>query len=292
MSGPTVEGADVEREMRFEPSAGPARVLALASGKGGVGKTSLAVNLAVTLARETRRVALLDADLGLANVDVLLGLAPHASVSHVLRGERGLRDVVVEGPEGVRIIPAASGLSELTVLTAAQQLTLLDEVDAFAGEVDVLLVDTAAGITPTALYFAAAANETVVVTTPEPTALADAYALVKLLATRHGRRRFVVVVNMAHHRRDAEMAYARLARVAARFLQVELEYGGFVPFDDAVRYAVRRQQPVVTMAPTAPSAVAIAALARRLATRPRAGVGGGMQFFFRQLVGEGRTLDA
>lgn len=278
--------------IRFESKAAATRVIALASGKGGVGKTSLAVNLAVAMARADHRVALLDADLGLANVDVLLGLAPHESVLQVLRGDRRLADVVVEGPAGIQIIPAASGMAELTTLTAAQQLALLDEVDAFASQVDVLLVDTAAGISPTALYFAAAAAETLIVTTPEPTALADAYAVIKLLATRHARQRFAVVVNMAHHRADAEMAFGRLARVAARFLRVELEFGGFVPLDDAVRYAVRRQEPVVTMAPTAPAATAITQLARRLVARPRAAASGGMQFFFRQLVEEGRTLDA
>lgn len=273
--------------IRFETRPRPTRVLALASGKGGVGKTNLAVNLAIALAQRGRRVALLDADLGLANVDVLLGLAPRESLLHVLRGERRIADVMLAGPAGIQIIPAATGITELSSLTPAQQLALLEEVDTLNGTVDALLVDTSAGVTPTALYFAAAAAETLVITTPEPTSITDAYALIKLLATRHGRQRFVVVVNMALHAADAERAFGRLSQVAARFLRVELEFGGFVPFDDAVRTAVRRQTPFVTAAPQSPAAAAIDRLAVRVDARPSLPTNGGLQFFFRQLVGEG-----
>ncbi len=265
----------------------PLRVVAVASGKGGVGKTSLAANLAVSLAKRGLRVCVLDADLGLANLDVVLGLSPARSLLHVVRGEARLDEVIVGGPAGIRVVPAASGFLELTALTAEQQLALLAEVDALEDALDVLLIDVGAGITPNVLFFAAAAAETLIVLTPEPTALTDAYALIKLLATRHGRQEFLVVVNMAVSVADADAAFRRLQRVTERFLRVRLEYEGFVPSDDAVTRAVRRQQPVVLEAPGTPASMAIARIAQRLAARPPAAPSGGIQFFFRRLVAEG-----
>src|SRR5215470_8871484 len=164
-------------------TAAPLRVVAVASGKGGVGKTNLTANLAVALAACGQRVCILDADLGLANLDVLLGLTPTTNLLHVLSGERRLAEVMLDGPAGVRVIPAASGTEELTALAPAERLRLLDEVDSLDGSLDVLLVDTAAGISANVLHFAAAAADVLVVITPEPTALTDAYALVKVLAS-------------------------------------------------------------------------------------------------------------
>jgi flagellar biosynthesis protein FlhG len=271
------------------PEAGRLRVVALASGKGGVGKTNLTANLAVTLARRGRRVCVLDADLGLANMDVVYGVSPKASLLHVLRGEQRLADVLVDGPAGVRLVPAASGIAEMTALAPAQQLALLEEIDALESSLDVLLVDVAAGISSNVLYFAAAAAETVVVVTPEPTSITDAYALVKVLATRWGRTDFPVAVNMAANEHDAKAAFARLARVAERFLRVRLEYLGHVPYDDAVPRAVRRQEPLVLHDPATPAARAIVRLAERLLARDAEPVRGGVQFFFRRLLGEERA---
>jgi len=264
-------------------------VIAIASGKGGVGKTNLTANLAVALASRGLRVCVLDADLGLANLDVVLGLSPARSLRDVVRGERRLEDVLIDGPAGIRIIPAASGFEELTRLGPDDQLRLLAEIDGLEASVDVLLVDTAAGISANVLYFTAAAADTLVVITPEPTALTDAYALVKVLATRYGRREFLVAVNMAAGQADAEAAFRRLARVAERFLRVRLEYQGYVPYDDALPRAVREQHPVVLAAPGSPASQALTALAGRLAIRPPGRPTGGVQFFFRRLVGEGRV---
>jgi flagellar biosynthesis protein FlhG len=269
------------------PVAGDAlRIVAVASGKGGVGKTNVAANLAVALARLGQRVCVLDADLGLANLDVLLGLSPEASLLHVLRGERRLVDVMVEGPEGIRIIPAASGFQEMTALGAEERLRLIEEVDALDGTMDVLLIDTAAGISANVLYFAAAAAEVLLVITPEPTSLTDAYALVKVLSAQYGRSEFLVAVNMAAGAADAEAAFKRLARVSERFLRVRLEYQGYVPYDDAVSRAVRTQLPVVLSAPRTPASLALIELARRLGARPPSAPTGGVQFFFRRLLGE------
>jgi flagellar biosynthesis protein FlhG len=264
------------------------RVIAVASGKGGVGKTNVTANLAVMLARRGLRVWVLDADLGLANLDVVYGVRPTHTLESVLRGERRLADVVHEGPAGVRLLPAASGVAELTALTPSQQLRVLDEIDALEGELDVLLIDVAAGISTNVLYFAAAAAETLVVTTPEPTAIADAYALVKVLATRWERRTFSVLVNMAVNAADAEAAFERLAGVARQFLGVRLESVGWIPSDEAVPRAVRAQTPVVLAAPRSPAARALGATADRLVAVPRVELTGGLQFFFRRLV-EGRA---
>jgi flagellar biosynthesis protein FlhG len=258
--------------------------VAVASGKGGVGKTNLAANLAVALARQGRRVCVLDADLGLANLDVLLGLAPTRSLLHVLRGECRLSEVVVDGPAGVRIVPAASGVEELTALGSTERLRLLEEIDTLGDSLDDLLIDTAAGISSNVLYFTAAAADVLVVITPEPTALTDAYALVKVLAARYGRQEFLVAVNMATGAADARAAFERLARVTERFLRVRLEYQGYVPHDDAVVRAVRRQLPVVLAAPQTPAALAITALAQQLAHRPAPRPTGGVQFFFQRLI--------
>jgi flagellar biosynthesis protein FlhG len=268
--------------------ASPPRVIAVTSGKGGVGKSNVTANLALAFARRGERVCIFDADLGLANVDVLFGLSPHRSLLHVLRGECRLADVIIEGPGGVKIVPAASGFSELTALGATERLGLLAEVDALDGAFDVLLVDTGAGISDNVLYFASAAAEALVVITPEPTAITDAYALIKVLATRHGRRDFLVLVNMAANATDAQAAFTRLARVAARFLRVRVEYAGYIPFDDAVSQAVCQQRPLLLTAPGTSASQAIGRLAQRLAARPVAPVTGGMQFFFQRLIGEGR----
>jgi flagellar biosynthesis protein FlhG len=265
------------------------RVIAVASGKGGVGKTNVTANLAVALARRGARVWVLDADLGLANLDVVYGIRPTWTLEHVVRGERRLTDVVTEGPAGVRLVPAASGNAALVSLTPAEQLRVLDEVDALDGELDVLLIDVASGISSNVLYFAAAATETLVVTTPEPTAIADAYALVKVLATRWGRHSFPVLVNMAAHADDAAGAFERLASVARRFLAVRLESVGWVPYDEAVPRAVRAQTPVLLASPVAPAARALVAVADRLAAGGEAATTGGLQFFFRRLLDEGRA---
>ena len=271
------------------PTDASVRVLAVASGKGGVGKTNVTANLAVTLARRGTRVWVLDADLGLANLDMIYGMRPVHTLEDVLRGERRLADVVAAGPAGVRLVPAASGVAELTALTPAQQLRVLEEVDALDGELDVLLIDVAAGISSNVLYLAAAASETLVVTTPEPTAIADAYALVKVLATRWGHRTFPVLVNMASSAADAAAAFERLASVASRFLGVRLESLGWVPTDDAVPRAVRARTPVLLATPDAPAARAIADIAGRLAVSARPDTTGGLQFFFRRLLVEGRA---
>lgn len=266
------------------------RAITVASGKGGVGKTNIVANLALALRRRGQRVIVIDADLGLANLDTLLGVNPRGTLRHVLNGECTLRDVLVDGPGGIKLVPAASGFEELTQLTDAQRLLLLDQVDSLEGSFDIVLLDTGAGISSNVLFFATAAHETMVVVTPEPTALTDAYALIKVLATRYAEHRFAVLVNMARGEFDAKRTFTHLSRVAERFLHVSLRYVGYVPFDAEVPEAVRRQRPVLEHAPGAPVSRAFEALADRLLADPaNAAPKGGLQFFFRRLLAEERA---
>jgi flagellar biosynthesis protein FlhG len=268
---------------------GRVRTIAVASGKGGVGKTNVVANLAVVLRRRGRRVIVFDADLGLANLDTLLGVNPRATLRHVLHGECTIQDVLIAGPGGIHLVPAASGFEELTHLTDAQRLLLLEQVDSLDGTFDVLLLDIGAGISPNVCFFASAAQETMVVVTPEPTALTDAYALVKVLSRRYAQQRFAVLVNMARGELEAKRTFTHLSRVAERFLHVSLRYIGYVPFDAEVPEAVRRQRPVVELAPGAPVSRAFEALADRvIEDADGAPPQGGLQFFFRRLLAEER----
>lgn len=269
------------------------QVIAIASGKGGVGKTNVVANLAIALQRRGKRVVVIDADLGLANLDTLLGLHPHATLRQVLRGECAITDAFVEGPAGIRIVPAASGYEDLTQLSDGQRLTLLEQVDRLDGAFDVLLIDTGAGISANVTFFATAAHETVVVVTPEPTSLTDAYALIKVLATRYAEDSFAVLVNMARSEFEARKTFTQLTRVAERFLQVSLRWMGWVPYDSEVPEAVRRQQPVLELAPATAASRALEGLADRLCAAPAsARAKGGLQFFFRRLLSEPPTVGA
>ncbi len=284
------------REGRVGPEAAPdgagrdLRVMAVCSGKGGVGKTNLVVNLGVALQRLGRRVIVLDADLGLANVDTLLGLQPSATLRDVLLGECPLTEALLAGPEGIRIVPASSGFDDVTQLSGPQRLHLLEEFDQLEEDFDVLLIDTGAGISSNVTFFAVAANEILLVVTPEPTALTDAYALIKVLSRRYAERDFGVIVNMTRGSREGEATWRHLSRVTERFLGVSLHLAGIVPFDGELPTAVRRQRPLLDLAPTSPAARSIERLARGLlAAPPEKLPKGGLQFFFERLLsGEGR----
>ncbi|MBI2371821.1 MAG: MinD/ParA family protein [Deltaproteobacteria bacterium] len=284
------EGLQGERELPLaepgRPRSRPPRVIAVSSGKGGVGKTNVVANVACALARLGRRVLILDADLGLANLDVLLGLAPRFTLAHVIAGEKTIEEILVPGPAGVEILPAASGVQELAELQEPQRLALLRELDRLdGGRYDLLLIDTAAGISSNVLTFSAAAQEILVVASPEPTSITDAYALMKVLAAKHRERHFRLLVNSAADPREGKEVYRKLSLAVDRFLHVSLDYAGYVLHDEYVPQAVRQQRLVVELYPYARASRCFLALARQVADRPAPSAPkGGLQIFWRQLA--------
>lgn len=261
------------------------QVIAVTGGKGGVGKTSVAINTAVALARQGKRVAILDADFGLANVDVLLGLSAPNTIEQLLDGECTLADILLTGPFGIRIIPASSGARRLTRMTLLEQAGLIRAFSELATQIDVLLVDTAAGIADSVLTFANASQELLLVLCNEPSSLTDAYALVKLMNRDFGRRRFRVVANMVADDDEGRQLLQRLAGVCDQFLDVTLRYAGAIPFDTQLRDAVKAQRAVSEYAPSAPSSLAFQRLADNIAQWPvPPGADGRLQFFVESLL--------
>ena len=240
--------------------------LAVTSGKGGVGKTNVVVNLAVALARLHNRVAILDADFGLGNVDVLLGLAPAGHLGHVLAGERSMRDILVAGPHGVQIVPATSGLRELTALTPRHWERLNRGLREIGDELDFLLIDTGAGISNNVIDTLRGTERVLIVTSPEPTAVVDAYAVIKVLTASEAPNEIGVLVNGARDQGEADLVFRQLEVAAARFLRRRLSSFGFVTDDPAVREAVIQQRAVVDLAPQSAASRCFRILAARVAT--------------------------
>jgi len=261
-------------------------VFSVTSGKGGVGKTNLSVNLACALATRGKRVVLLDADLGLANVDVILGLTPQKNLFHLFHEGATLRDILLDTPYGFRILPASSGVSEMLALSTGQKLDLLESMDYLEDTQDFLIVDTGAGINDNVLYFNIAAQERLVVMTTEPTSLTDAYALIKVLKLNHGTERFKVVVNMAPDLKTAKEIFSRLASACDHFLGgVSLDLVGFIPQDPEVRKAVIRQTPYCHLSPQCPASLATGALAEQIINwKPTAQLDGNIKFFWKKLL--------
>ena len=263
----------------------PVRVMAVSSGKGGVGKSNIVINLSIALDRMGLRTLIMDADLGLANIDVLLGLTPKYNMSHVLNGQKRIDEVLVNGPGRLKIMPASSGVQELTKLTGEQKLLFLELLEGLETDVDVLLIDTGAGISDTVLYFNLAAHERIIVVTPEPTSLTDAYALIKVLYSKHGERHFRVLVNLAANESMGKSIFAKLSKVADHFLDgLSLDYLGTIPHDTSVTRSVLQQRPLLEAFPEAPASKAFVQVANTICrTRPNVNQGT-IQFFWKRLL--------
>lgn len=263
----------------------PVRVFAVTSGKGGVGKTNISVNIGVALAQTGKSVALFDADMGLANVDVMLGLHPRFNFSHVLSGERTLDDVMVTGPSNLKIIPGSSGIQKMSELSAIEQASVIRSFSDINQEIDVLIVDTAAGISSSVVNFSRACQEIIVVVCDEPTSLTDAYAFIKLLNRDYGIFSFQILINMVTSAQQSRLLFEKLCKVTDRYLDVALSYMGSVPHDDYLRRAVKQQASVVEAYPQSSSAQAFRNLARKSQSWPIARhAGGQLEFFVERMI--------
>jgi len=239
-------------------------VISITSGKGGVGKTNIAVNLAYLLAESKKKTLILDADCGLANIDLILGLTPKYNLYHVLKGEKTLKEAIINGPGGIKILPSSSGIQEMSSLSMAQKFILQDELNALQARPDFMLIDTCAGINDNVLYFNMIASETIVVVTPEPTSLTDAYALIKVLYQRHAKKRFSLLVNMVKTPNEAKEVFLRMAQATNHFLNLAIEQLGYIACDDNIPRAVKQQKLLAELYPDSPSVKSLRAVADKL----------------------------
>lgn len=257
--------SDQKGASRRAQSVDPVQVIAVTSGKGGVGKTNVVANLAYSLCRLKRQVLILDADMGLANLDVLLGLIPKYTIQHILMGERTLEEIMIEGPGGMKILPASSGIQELTELTSQQRMALLSQLESLNERTDVLFIDTPAGISSNVMFFNTMANEIIVIVSPEPTSITDAYAMIKVLTTRYAEKYFHLLVNFVRSESEGLEVYRHLSMVTERFLNLSIRYLGFIPVDTHLQEAVRQQRAVAELFPNCSASKSFLALAEKIA---------------------------
>jgi len=261
------------------------KVVAVTGGKGGVGKTLAAVNLGAALAALGRSTMLLDADFGLANVDVLLGLKTRLNLEHVMAGQCALEDVIQTASSGLRVVPATSGSVNMATLSRAQHAGLIGAFSELLEPVDVLLVDTAAGLGDGVVTFSEAAQRVVVLVCDEPASLTDAYGLIKVLSRRQPGCRFEIVANRVESAAEGRELHEKLMRVCHRFLGITPAYLGYLPEDEFVRQAIRRQATVVEAFPSSPAARAFQRIARAIdAWDAPLHARGGVEFFMERLV--------
>ncbi len=265
------------------------KVVAVTSGKGGVGKTNVVGNLAIACQRMKKKVLIFDADLGLANIDIIFGINPGHNIEEVIKGEKELSQIIVRGPEGVAVIPASSGVQELAHLTEGQKVNLLNEFDALNKNFDLLLIDTGAGISSNVLYFNLAAQERMIVVTPEPTSITDAYALIKVMYHQYGTKKFSLLINMVKDEIEAKSVYQNLARVVEKFMGgISLDYAGFIQWDKFLKEAVTRREPVVCLYPETYSSNNFRRLADYiLLQETKTCIDGNIKFFFKRLMSGG-----
>jgi flagellar biosynthesis protein FlhG len=263
----------------------PIKIIAVSSGKGGVGKTNVSINLALTMAKQGKEVMLLDADLGLANVDVLLGLNTEYDLSHVMNGERTLEEIIVEGPSNIKVIPASTGISNMANLESAQQMGLISAFSDLSCAVDVMIIDTGAGISDSVINFCGASQEVIVVVHDEPASITDAYAFIKVMSRKHKVSKFHILANMTHEAREGRELFAKLSKATDRFLDVVLNFIGAVPYDGKLRKAIQHQRAVVDAFPQSPSALAFKRVAKQINNWPEHSQSEGqMKFFVERMI--------
>jgi flagellar biosynthesis protein FlhG len=263
-----------------------ARVIAVSSGKGGVGKTNLVANLGIAFARTGAKVLALDGDLGLANLDIAFGVHPDMSMLDLFDGTASITEILCEAPEGVTLLPGCSGRYDLANLSEQERYSLFAAIDTLENDYDVLLVDTGAGLNSNAVSFAAAAQDVVIVADPDPTSMADAYAFIKVLATQCAVKRVQLVANRVSGPKDGEEIYRKLSALVGRFLQVRIDYLGYVNQDAAISRATRGGVPVLIGEPNSLASQRIVTIARKILSQPSESPEvGGIRFFWKRLVG-------
>ena len=276
---------DQAQGIRQMKSSQPVRVIAVTSGKGGVGKSNVSVNLAVALAHGGERVMVMDADMGLANIDVLLGLSPKMNLSHVVNGECTLEDTIIEGPAGVRIVPASSGIAAMSDLTPAQNAGVISSFSELTLPIDTLIIDTAAGLSDSVVSFTRAAREVIVVVCDEPASITDAYAMIKVLHRDFGVDRFHVLSNQATSIQQGRELYMKLSRVSDKYLDVALNFLGTIPYDDYLKKAVQKQKCVIETYPRSPASMAFRQIAKKTQQWPiPKTMEGHLEFFIERLI--------
>ena len=281
----TSEITDQAQGLRRMTKARPVKVIAVTSGKGGVGKTNISVNLGMGMANQGKDVMIMDADLGLANVDLMLGLHPKYNLSHVINGERSLEEVTINGPGGLKILPASSGIKAMAELTTAQHTDVIHAFNEIGFPLDVLIIDTAAGISDHVISFVKAAQEIVVVLCDEPASITDAYAMIKILSMDYGLHRFRVVTNMVPSMQAGRELYNKIHKVTDRYLDVALDFMGIVPHDEYLKKAIQRQRAVYDAYPRCKSSLAFKKLAEKADSWPMPSAAGGrLEFFVERLI--------
>ncbi|MGN0916123.1 MAG: MinD/ParA family protein [Succinivibrio sp.] len=261
------------------------KVITVTGGKGGVGKSSVSLNIAVALCQMGKKVMIFDADLGLANIDVMLGLKVDKNLGHVLSGECELKDILQTGPHGLRIVPASSGLKQMVELSVEQHAGLIRAFSSLKEDIDYFIVDTAAGISDMVLSFCRAAQDVLMVVCNEPTSVADAYAQMKVLSRDYGVKKFKIIGNQLHSLDEGKLMYQKLVTVTERFIDATLELVACIPVDMNMRKAIRQRSCVVDVFPTSPASRAFKTLASRITTWPIPEVAGGhLEFFVENLI--------
>ncbi|APJ05040.1 hypothetical protein AXG55_01780 [Silvanigrella aquatica] len=260
-------------------------VLAVSGGKGGVGKTLTTANLGLCMARMGMRTLLIDGDFGLANLDVVLNLRPQFTLDDVLCGERHLKDIIMTGAEGIRVIPSSSGVMKVPELDKLQKLMLLDQIESLDEEFDVVIIDTPAGVSKNVQYWTSSSSEVIMVVTPEPTSLADCYASIKILSQMTAEKTFKLIVNMVRNDIEAKKIYEKISSLSDEYLQVRVDYLGYIPFDESVRNSVRERVPYVQKYPFSSASQGLRDISRQIVTQGTVGqLKGTMQFFWRKMV--------
>jgi flagellar biosynthesis protein FlhG len=292
-----IDQAETLRSLNREPAktaaikehlANPTWVVSVTSGKGGVGKTAVVANMAVSLSQMGKKVLIIDADLGLANIDVVFGLTPQYNLNHFFAGQQRLDDILVDGPGGIKILPAGSGVQQFTHLDANQKMRFINELDAMHGAYDIVLIDTEAGISDNVTYFNMAAQDILIITSPEPTAITDAYALMKLLSNDYGEKHFKLIVNSVKNENEALDVFRKLTVVSNRYLNISLDFLGGIPFDKRMHESIRRQKVIVDLYPNAKPSAAFRTMAENLTIKGRqTSPKGSLQFFWKSLLAIG-----